>query len=91
MTDFSRYQHFAPLFGAEHYLLEPDILFIIPPKGYFDSPKQAPESAELQVVCVRKLGKPCGDIIVMSRTKIPIKLFGTVEKGIGGLSTIRPE
>ena len=135
MTSFSQYQHFSELGGADYYLIDDDIILIVPSKGFFDNPRQARESADFQDAYARKLGKKCGDIIVMSnvlsqdaesrrvygeqaanglyfgvalivdnalsralgsfligmtQTKIPIKLFDSVENGIAWLRTIRP-
>jgi hypothetical protein len=134
MTDFSQYQHFSEMAGANYYLVDDDIILIVPPKGFFDNPDQARESADFQDAYARKLGKKCGDVILMSnvlsqdaesrriyseqaanglyygvalivdnalsralgsfligmtQSKIPIKLFDTVEKGIAWLRTIR--
>jgi hypothetical protein len=66
MTDFSQYPHFSTLAGANYYLVDPDNILIVPPKGYFDSPGQARESADFKNAFALKLGKKCGDIIVMS-------------------------
>jgi hypothetical protein len=66
MTDLSQYQHFGTLTGADYYLVEADIILIVPPKGFFDNPRQARESVAFQDDYARKLGKKCGDIIVMS-------------------------
>ena len=136
MTDLSQYQHFSELGGADYYLVDDDIILIVPSKGFFDSPRQARESADFQDAYARKLGKKCGDVVVMSnvlsqdaesrrvyseqagnglyygvalivdnalsralgsfligmtQSKIPIKLFDTVEKGIEWLRTVRPQ
>jgi len=57
MTDFSQYQHFRELAGADYYLVDDDIILIVPSKGFFDNPRQARESADFQDAYVRKLGK----------------------------------
>jgi hypothetical protein len=135
MTNFSQYQQFGTLAGANYYLVDADITLIVPPKGFFDNPKQARESADFQDMYARKLGKKCGLVVVMSnvlsqdaetrrvynaqaanglyygvalvvdnalsralgsfligmsQTKVPIKLFDSVEKGLDWLRTIRP-
>lgn len=66
MADFSQYQHLGNLSGADYYQVDDDILLIVPLKGFFDSPKQARESAEFQNACARQMGKRCGNVIVMS-------------------------
>ena len=66
MTDFSQYQHFTMLHGADYYLVDDDIILIVPPKGYRDSPSQARVSADFQDDYARKLGKKCALVIVMS-------------------------
>ena len=66
MTDFSLYQHFTTLHGVDYYLVDDDIILIVPPKGYRDSASQARASADFQDDYARKLGKKCALIIVMS-------------------------
>jgi hypothetical protein len=66
MTDFSQYQHFATLHGADYYLVDDDIILIVPPKGYRDSPSLARASADFQDEYARKLGKKCALVIIMS-------------------------
>jgi len=136
MADYSKYQHLATMTGADYYLIDTDIILIVPPKGFLDTPKQARESAEFQSAYARKLGKKIATMVVMSnvlsqdaetrriyndqpasglyygavlvvdnalsralasfligmsQTKVPVKLFDSVEKGINWLRTIRPE
>lgn len=66
MTDFSQYQHFGTLSGADYYLIDADIIFIVPSKDFFDNANQARESAEFQNAYARKLGKKCATLVVMS-------------------------
>ena len=66
MTDFSQYKHFHVLAGVNYYLADDDIMLIVPPKGYRDSPIQARASADFQDDYARTLGKKCALIIVMS-------------------------
>jgi hypothetical protein len=66
MTDFSQYQHFHQLNGADYYLVADDMILIVPPKGYRDSASQARASADFLDDYARKLGKKCALIIIMS-------------------------
>jgi len=66
MTDFSQYQHFGTLAGANYYLVDTDIILIIPGKDFFDNAGQARESVEFQDAYARKLGKKCATLVVMS-------------------------
>ena len=66
MTDFSQYQRFGTLSGADYYLVDADIILIVPPKDFFDNAKQARESVEFQDAYARKLGNKCATLVVMS-------------------------
>lgn len=66
MTDFSKYQQIHELFGVKYYLVDDDIILIVPPKGYLDSPSRARISADFQDDYARKLGKKCALVIIMS-------------------------
>ena len=135
MSNFSQYRHLNTLSGTDYYLVDNDIILVVPQKGFIDNPQQARESADFQDSYARQLGKKCGDVIIMSnvisqdaesrrvyneqaasglyygvalivdnalsralgsfligmsQTKIPIKLFDTIDRGIDWLRTIRP-
>jgi hypothetical protein len=66
VTDFSQYQHIGTQVGVEYYLVDGDIILIVPPKGFVDNADYARQSAELQDNYVRQLNKKCGDLVVMS-------------------------
>ncbi len=136
MTDYSQYRLLTNLAGADYYLIDDDIILIVPPKGFVDNPQQARASVVFQDGYVRQLRKKCATMVVMSnvlaqdaetrriyndqaasglyygaaiivdnalsraiasfligmsQTRVPLKLFDSVEKGINWLRTVRPD
>lgn len=66
MTDFTKYRQIHELFGAKYYLVDDDIILIVPPKGFVDNAQQARASADYQDAYARQLGKKCALVILMS-------------------------
>lgn len=135
MNPLSQYPHYASLNNAEYYLVDGDIILIVPGPGFKDTPAQSRASVEFQNTIARQVGRPCGVVIVMmnvlaqdaesrriyneqgasgwyygaalivsnplsralasfligmTRTRLPIQLFDTIENGLHWLRTIRP-
>lgn len=136
MTDYTKFQRIGELAGVDYYLVDTDIILIVPPKGFIDNPEQARASVKFQDDLARQLGKKCATMVVMStvlsqdaetrriynnqpasglyygaalivsntlsraigsflvgmsQSKVPLKLFDSVEHGIEWLRTIRPQ
>ena len=67
MSDFSQYQYLGTVENqADYYVVDPDILLIVPPKGMVDTPQLAHASAEYQSAFARQAGRKCATIVVMS-------------------------
>ena len=66
MTDFSQYQHIGSAETGDFYAVDPDIILIIPKTGLVDTRQAAQVSADFLSAYVRKLGKKCATIVVMS-------------------------
>lgn len=66
MTDYSHYQHLGVLAGVDYYGIQTDIILVVPPKGFLDSPIKARQSVEFQDNYARQVGKKCATLVVMS-------------------------
>jgi hypothetical protein len=66
MSDFSQYQHIGTRSDVDYYLVDHDIILIVPQKDFLDNPERARESADFQDSYARQLGRKCGDVVVMA-------------------------
>jgi hypothetical protein len=135
MTDFSQYKHVGSMAGINYYIADHDILLVVPPIGYVDTPQLAQQCADFMNEYISKAGGKFATVVIMSnvltqdaetrrvyqklsgnglyfgvalvvdsalsralasfiiglsKPAVPTQLFGTVEKSIEWLRTIRP-